>query len=69
MSEYRPLTEEQMIAVQMRTVDPDMVIGGHPVPALTTLLHRVCVADPSKFEEACRLVGLFIEQARKEDKR
>lgn len=68
MSEYRPLTEQQMTAVQMRTVDPDLAIGGVPVPALTTLLYQVCGKDAEKFEEACRLVGLFIEQARKEDR-
>lgn len=38
------------------------------LPALTTLLYKVCGNDPPKFDEACRLVGLFIEQATKEKK-
>lgn len=37
-------------------------------PALTTLLYRVCDNNEEKFEEACRVVNLFIEQALKEIK-
>lgn len=32
-------------------------------PALTTLLYRVCQEDVERFEEATRIVGLFIEEA------
>lgn len=46
--------------IAMTTEDPDA-----GVPALTTLLYRVCGKDEEKFEEACRLVNLFIEQALK----
>lgn len=35
---------------------------GHS-PALTTLLFKVCGRNSEKFEEACRLVQLFIIQA------
>ncbi len=45
------------------TVDPTVVIDGQPVPALTSLLHRVCGNDPDKFEEATRIVALFIKEA------
>jgi hypothetical protein len=30
---------------------------------MTTLLLRVCENDPDKFEEATRIVGLFISEA------
>ena len=30
---------------------------------MTTMLHRVCDNDPKKFEEATRLLELFIEEA------
>lgn len=35
----------------------------HDMPALTTLLYKVCDQDEKKFEEACRLINLFIEAA------
>lgn len=37
---------------------------GKPMPAGTTLLHRVCGNDTTKFAEALRLIDLFVEQAR-----
>ena len=45
------------------TVDPTVSFNGGPVPAMTTLLHRVCDNDPKKFEEATRLVELFVAKA------
>lgn len=33
------------------------------VPALTTLLVRVCDGDEAKFKEATRLVALFVRRA------
>jgi hypothetical protein len=45
------------------TVDPQTGL-----PALTTMLYRVCDQDAAKFEEACRLVELLINQAVKEAK-
>lgn len=30
---------------------------------MTSLLHRVCGNDPDKFEEALRIVDLFIQEA------
>lgn len=33
------------------------------LPAMTTMLYRVCENDEAKFEEACRLINLFIERA------
>jgi hypothetical protein len=44
-------------------MDPTVNLEGRPVPALTTLLHRVCGNDPKKFEEATRLVELFVTKA------
>lgn len=49
-----------------RTKDPESPIG---VPASTTLLYEVCNNDPRKFDEAIRLVMLFVEEARRGDSR
>jgi hypothetical protein len=46
-----------------RTVDPTVVFRGKPLPAATTLLIRICDNDPDKFEEATRVVELFISEA------
>jgi hypothetical protein len=43
------------------TIDPTVL--GENMPAMTTLLYRVCDNDPVKFEEACRIVELFIVSA------
>ena len=48
--------------VLFHTIDPITTLDGHPVPALTTLLH-LCGDDPDRFVEATRLVALFIEEA------
>lgn len=45
------------------TVDPTVRLQGGPIPAMTTLLHRVCDNDSTKFEEATRIVALFIAEA------
>lgn len=45
------------------TVDPTVLIEGKSVPALTSLLYGVCGGDADKFEEAIRLVELFIQGA------
>jgi len=60
-------TAEQIITQQIlfRTIDPTVVSAGGPMPAMTTMLIRVCNNDPVKFEEACRLIELFIEEALK----
>lgn len=42
--------------IQMITRD-----NRHNVPALTTLLHVVCNGDTARFDEACRLIRLFME--------
>lgn len=49
--------------VLFKTVDPTVILDGKPIPAMTTLLYRVCDNDTEKFEEATRLVGLFIREA------
>lgn len=41
-------------------MDPEHVLDGSPLPAATTLLHRVCQGDDSRFHEALRIVGLFV---------
>lgn len=42
----------------MSTEDP-----AYEVPALTTLLYRVCDNNPEKFDEANRLIRLIVEKA------
>ena len=49
--------------IMMATKDPTVILEGHPIPASTTLLYRVCKNDGDKLEEAHRLVRLFIEKA------
>lgn len=49
--------------IMLTTLDPDAVDDGRPMPALTTLLHRVCRNDQETFTEASRLVVLFIQAA------
>lgn len=46
------------------TRDPKPAPSGLEVPAGTTLLYAVCGNDPAKFDEALRLVRLFIESDR-----
>lgn len=45
------------------TTDPTVNLEGTPVPALTTLLYRVCDENQDKFKEATRVVELFIRKA------
>lgn len=56
--------------IMIRTLDPETLLVGHhrlSVPALTSLLISVCKNDPTTFDEACRLIRLFIEEDRKHD--
>lgn len=49
------------------TKDPTVqLFEPNDVPAMTTMLFKVCGHDRAKFDEAMRLVTLFIEQALKE---
>jgi hypothetical protein len=57
------LSKEVMERVIFRTIDPTISLDGRPVPAMTTLLYRVCDDDPDKLEEATRLIELFIRDA------
>ncbi len=59
-SEAFELLAEQVL---LQTVDPTVLVDGRPVPALTSLLYRVCANDPDKFAEATRLVELFVRVA------
>lgn len=56
------MNDERHMSSQMMTTDPETGL-----PALTSLLYRVCGGDQTKFEEACRLLNLFMDtaQARK----
>jgi hypothetical protein len=47
------------------TIDPTIEFppGKHEMPAITTLLKRVCENDGAKFEEAIRLIELLIKNA------
>ena len=56
-------TKQTVDRVLYGTTDPTLSLDGKPVPALTTLLHRVCDNDEKKFEEAIRLVELFVGKA------
>jgi hypothetical protein len=55
--------EEQVTVVLYTTKDPLNKIGVHDIPAMTTMLYRVCGNDSGKFDEAMRLVELFIIEA------
>lgn len=55
------MTEEEMNSLQMLVVDPLGPIKNQP--ALTTLLFIVCNNDKDKFEEAIRLLNLFMQSA------
>lgn len=46
-------------ALQFNTHDPR-----YDVPALTTLLYKVCDNDEAKFHEALRLVDLFMDKVK-----
>lgn len=46
------------------TVQDNKVFNGLTnIPAMTTLLHKVCDGDGEKFDEACRLIRLYMEAA------
>lgn len=59
------MADTSIDAILMHTVDPQNSISGKPVPALTTLLYRVCDGHPGKFDEANRLITLFILEAQR----
>jgi hypothetical protein len=62
MSDPSPRVERIMFT----TFDPEpRNLDGETVrlPALTTMLYRVCGNDQKRFDEATRLVQLFIEAA------
>lgn len=53
--------------VLYNTLDPINPLGipsGTPsgTPALTSLLYKVCDGDSEKFDEACRLICLFLDK-------
>lgn len=56
-------TADKVQQILYMTKDPTMLLDGRPIPAMTTLLHRVCDNDLKKFEETCRIVELFIAEA------
>lgn len=49
----------------MRVNDPEAygLIGAGPTPALTVLLIDICGRDMQKFDKACRLISLFMDEA------
>ena len=62
------MTDSEIIEYALyASVDPTVNFptekGPGDMPALTTLLHRVCNNDAAKFEEATRLVTIFMEKA------
>ena len=49
--------------VLFNTVDPMNPVGlPGGTPALTTLLYKVCDNDMEKFDEACRIICLFLDK-------
>lgn len=52
------IQEDRHMISQMMTTDTQT-----GTPALTTLLHKVCNGNQTKFEEACRLLNLFMDKA------
>lgn len=52
------MNSERHMQSQMMTTDPETGL-----PALTSLLYKVCGGDQTKFEEACRLLNLFMDKA------
>ena len=52
------MNTDRHMASQMMTTDPKTGL-----PALTSLLYNVCGRDQAKFEEACRLLDLFMDKA------
>lgn len=55
--------DDRHMASQMMTTDPKT-----DMPALTSLLYNVCGSDQTKFEEACRLLDLFMDKAQEQNK-
>lgn len=45
-------------------VDPTVLIDGRPVPALTTVLFRVCAEDTGRFEDALRFLRMAFDAGR-----
>lgn len=46
----------------LTATDPNIPpLDGHPIPVLTTLLHRVCQGDQARFQEALRLLQIAFE--------
>lgn len=54
---------DQVERVLYAATDPTVVLNGSPVPAVTSLLFRVCDRDQERFDEAVRIVRLFISAA------
>lgn len=54
---------EKHNAVLYGTLDPTNPVGlPGGTPALTTLLYKVCDNDMAKFDEACRILSLFLDK-------
>lgn len=54
---------EKYNTVMFNTVDPTNPLAiPSGTPALTTLLYKVCDGDTAKFDEACRIIYLFLDK-------
>lgn len=62
LNEEKILLDKHHITMLV-TKDPDNQLMGEPIPALTTLWIEVCDKDREKFDEATRLITLFMEKA------
>lgn len=54
---------DEIDMILMRAKDPTVEFKGGPVPAMTTMLFRVCNQDAEKFDEASRIIRLIVQEA------
>lgn len=58
------MSEDYIEHVMLNTMDPNTALHSNKrIPAISTLLFRVCDGDKAKFEEACRLIKLILRDA------
>lgn len=59
------MADTSIDAILMHTVDPHRSVGNRTAHALSTLLVKVCDGNEAKFNEATRLITLFILEAQR----
>lgn len=56
-------SESRLEQILLFTRDPEYLLNGQPIPVLTSFLYRVCDTDTERFDEAMRLVELYLRAA------